>query len=133
MTIRSVPGLSRTINQGMTLWFLKCELPKLKAEDAGLKDSPRAVKSAGKYSGQGRCRRLAFVGQRRTQNMPIKKWGVAKVKDGDPEQFFIFLEVHRSSGRASDFYSEQELRSDLENRRIRKTEIQLLIDRARSV
>jgi hypothetical protein len=67
-----------------------------------------------------------------TQNMPIKKWGVAKVKGSKPEQFFIFLDVHRSSVRASDFYSEEELRSDLENRGIRETEIRLLISRARA-
>ena len=65
-------------------------------------------------------------------NMPSKKWGVAKVKGIGPEQFFIFLKVHGSSVRASDFCSEQELRSDLENRGLRKTEIRLLIDRARA-
>ena len=67
-----------------------------------------------------------------TQDMPIKKWGVAKVKGSMPETFFIFLYVHRSSVRASDFYSEEELRSDLEDREIRKTEIRLLISRARA-
>jgi hypothetical protein len=67
-----------------------------------------------------------------TQNMPIKEWGVAKVKGSKPEKFFIFLDVQRSSMRASDFYSEEELRSDLENRGIRKTEIRLLISRARA-
>ena len=64
--------------------------------------------------------------------MPIKKWGVAMVKGSTPEQFFIFLDVQRSSVRASDFYTEQELRSDLENRGIRETEIRLLINRARA-
>jgi hypothetical protein len=64
--------------------------------------------------------------------MAIKKWGVAKVKGAEPEQFFIFLAVHRSSVRASDFLSEQELRSDLKNRGIRETEIRLLINRARA-
>jgi hypothetical protein len=72
------------------------------------------------------------LGQQRPQDMPIKKWGVAKVKGAEPEQFFIFLAVHRSSVRASDFLSEQELRSDLKNRGIHETEIRLLIDRARA-
>jgi hypothetical protein len=64
--------------------------------------------------------------------MLTTKWGVAKVKGAEPEQFFIFLEVHRSNVRASDFLPEQELRSDLENRGIRETEIRLLIHRARA-
>jgi hypothetical protein len=63
---------------------------------------------------------------------PNKMWGVAKVKGSKPEKFFIFLDVYRSTVRASDFYSEEELRSDLQNRRICETEIQLLIDRARA-
>ena len=59
-------------------------------------------------------------------------WGVAKVKGSKREKFFIFLDVYRSSVRASDFYTKQELRSDLENRGIRETEIRLLINRARA-
>jgi hypothetical protein len=32
-----------------------------------------------------------------------QKMGVAKVKGAEPEQFFIFPEVHRSNVRASNF------------------------------
>ena len=64
--------------------------------------------------------------------MPNKKWGVAKVKGSRPEQFFIFLALHRSSVRASDLLSEEGLRSDLANRGIKEAEIEALIEHAPS-
>jgi hypothetical protein len=51
--------------------------------------------------------------------MPNEKWGVAKVKGIEPEQFFIFLiNTEGSKGplmRASEFLSEEELRSDMKS------------------
>ena len=64
--------------------------------------------------------------------MSNKKWGVAKVKGAEPEQFFIFLALHRSNVRASDFLSEEALRLDLANRGINEAEIKALIDHAPS-
>jgi hypothetical protein len=40
-----------------------------------------------------------------------------------PEQLFIFLILHRSTVRASDFLSEERLRSDSANRHINEPEI----------
>jgi hypothetical protein len=83
------------------------------------------VRSAGKYAPrEGMLPALCFCQPMTTAKQPNKMWRVAKVKGSKPDKF-----VYRSSVRASDFYSE-ELRSDLENRGIRETEIQLLIDRA---
>jgi hypothetical protein len=62
-----------------------------------------------------------------------KKWGVAKVAGSRPEQFFIFLALHRSMVRASDFLSEEGLRSDLANRGIKQAEIEALIQHAPSL
>jgi hypothetical protein len=66
--------------------------------------------------------------------MPNKKWGVAKVKGIEPEQFFIFLiTTHGTTGpfmRTSDFLSEDDLRTDLANRGIPEAEIESLIERA---
>ena len=66
--------------------------------------------------------------------MPNKKWGVAKVKGIEPEQFFIFLRnTEGSKGpfmRTSDFLSEDELRADLANRGITNAEIESLIEHA---
>jgi|HubBroStandDraft_4_1064222.scaffolds.fasta_scaffold03289_8 hypothetical protein len=65
--------------------------------------------------------------------MPNKKWGVAKVKGSRPEQFFIFLALHRSIVRASHLLSEEGLRSDLANRGIKEAEIEALIEHAPSL
>jgi len=66
--------------------------------------------------------------------MPNKKWGVARAKGSDPEQFFVFLINTRGSPfmRTSDFLSESEkdLRSDLANRGISEAEIEALIAHA---
>ena len=68
--------------------------------------------------------------------MSHKKWGVAKVKGIDPEQFFIFfMKPVGSKGslmRTSDFFSEEELRSELATRGSTDEEISNLIERARS-
>ena len=75
---------------------------------------------------------MVSVGVSELDQMPIKKWGVAKVKGSEPEQFFIFLiNVDGSNLRTSDFLSEEELRSDLANRSIREMEIESIIERAR--
>jgi hypothetical protein len=64
--------------------------------------------------------------------MPIKQWGVAKVKGSEPEQFFIFLiDAEGSNLRTSDFLSEQELREDLACRGFSETEIEPTIVRVR--
>jgi hypothetical protein len=64
--------------------------------------------------------------------MPNKKWGVARAKGSDPEQFFVFLINTRGSPfmRTSDFLSEKDLRSDLANRGISEAEIEALIAHA---
>ena len=64
--------------------------------------------------------------------MPNKKWGVAKVKGSRPEQFFIFLALHRSIVRASHLLSEEGLRSDLA-KGIKEAEIEALIEHAPSL
>jgi hypothetical protein len=68
--------------------------------------------------------------------MSNEKWGVAKVKGIDPEEFFIFLmRADGSKGslmRTSDFFSEEELRSELATRGSTEEEINNLIERARS-
>jgi hypothetical protein len=67
--------------------------------------------------------------------MPNEKWGVAKVKGIEAEQFFIFLMgTEGSKGpitRTSDFLSEDELRTELANRGI--TEPEIVCDRQSSV
>jgi hypothetical protein len=67
--------------------------------------------------------------------MPNKKWGVARVKGSDPEQFFTFLINTTGSPfmRTSDFLSEEGLRSDLANRGINEAEIETLIEHAPSL
>jgi hypothetical protein len=68
--------------------------------------------------------------------MPNEKWGVAKVKGIEPEQFFIFLmSTEGSKGplmRTSDFFSEDELRSELKTKGSTQAEIENLIERARA-
>jgi hypothetical protein len=68
--------------------------------------------------------------------MPNDQWGVAKVKGIEPEQFFIFLvRIDGSKGpflRTSDFFSEEELRSELASKGSTEAEINNLIERARS-
>jgi hypothetical protein len=68
--------------------------------------------------------------------MPIKKWGVAKVKGSEPERFFIFLMNAKGATafmRTSDFLTEERLRSDLANRGINEAEIEALIENAPSL
>ena len=68
--------------------------------------------------------------------MPNEKWGVAKVKGIEPEQFFIFLmSTEGSKGplmRTSDFFSEDVLRSELKTKGSTQAEIENLIERARA-
>jgi len=68
--------------------------------------------------------------------MPNGKWGVAKVKGIDPEEFFVFLmtegESKGSLRRASGFFSEEGLRAELTRRGSTEDEISNLIERARS-
>ena len=68
--------------------------------------------------------------------MPNEKWGVAKVKGIEPEQFFIFLiNTEGSKGplmRASEFLSEEELKSDMKSNGSTEAEINSLIERARA-
>jgi hypothetical protein len=67
--------------------------------------------------------------------MPNEKWGVAKVKGIEPEQFFIFLmNTEGSKGpfmRSSDFLLEGELRSELASKGNTEAETNSLIERAR--
>ena len=67
--------------------------------------------------------------------MPNKKWGVARAKGSDPEQFFVFLINTGGSPfmRTSDFLSEKGLRSDLANRGIKEAEIEALIEHSPSL
>jgi hypothetical protein len=75
---------------------------------------------------------MISMGVSELDEMPIKKWGVAKVKESEPEQFFIFLiDAEGSDLRTSDFLSQQELREDLACRGISETEIEPTIERAR--
>jgi mannitol/fructose-specific phosphotransferase system IIA component (Ntr-type) len=64
------------------------------------------------------------------------QWGVAKVKGVDPEHFFIFLKNAQGFDgpfmRISDFFSEDELRSELKTKGSSETEIESLIERARA-
>ena len=65
--------------------------------------------------------------------MPINEWDVAKVKESEPEQFFIFLiDAEGSNLRTSDLLSEKELRQDLLFRGLSETEIDYAVERARS-
>jgi hypothetical protein len=68
--------------------------------------------------------------------MPNEKWGVAKVKGIEPEQFFVFLmNTEGSKGplmRASEFLSEEELRLDLASNGSTEPEINSLIEQARA-
>jgi hypothetical protein len=68
--------------------------------------------------------------------MPDEKWGVAKGKGIDPEQFFIFLMkpdgTKGSLMRTSGFFSEDELRAELAISGSAEAEIDNLIETARS-
>jgi hypothetical protein len=68
--------------------------------------------------------------------MQNEKWGVAKVKGIEPEEFFIFLMKadgpRRPLMRMSDFFTEVELRSELATKGSTEPEIDNLIERARS-
>ena len=68
--------------------------------------------------------------------MPNEKWGVAKVKGIEPEQFFIFLiNTESSKGplmRTSDFLLEDELRLELKSKGGTEEEINSLIECARA-
>jgi hypothetical protein len=67
---------------------------------------------------------MASMGVSELDQMPIKKWGVAKVKRSEPEKFFIFLiDAEGSNLQTSDLLSEEELRQDLAIRGISETEI----------
>ena len=66
--------------------------------------------------------------------MSYDKWGVAKVKGVEPEHFFIFLISPQGFKgpfmRTSDFFSEDELRSELKTKGSTEAEIENLIERA---
>lgn len=88
--------------------------------------------TAGFYYTRHSTADMVSMGVSELDEMPIKKWGVAKVKESEPEQFFIFLiDAEGSSLRISDFLSEQELREDLACKGISGTQIDPTIERAR--
>jgi len=68
--------------------------------------------------------------------MPNEQWGVAKVKDAEPERFFIFLmNTEGARGpfmKTSDFLLEEELRTELASNGCPEARTDTLIERARA-